>query len=178
MVEDRREWARRFHHLDNAFKCGDLDAIRSGLGDPKNFPNCALPLELGIGDSLLNYAIAWSPLALIETLLVMGADANAPAGAGFPSLMTALSTRRTARFDVLKLLLAHGASVQQRGINDWTPLHYAVALRDIEAVGLLLRHGAEPDARTNVDDYSTPIEDARTIGFSEAATMLEKARRP
>jgi hypothetical protein len=35
---------------------------------------------------------------------------------------------------ILKLLFESGAGVGQRGVNDWTPLHYAVVERDLEAV--------------------------------------------
>ncbi len=62
-----------------------------------------------------------------------------------------------------------------RGINDWTPLHHAVSLRDAEAIGQLLAAGADPSQRTRIDSYSTPLEDAVAQGFAEGAALLSPA---
>ena len=43
------------------------------------------------------------------------------------------------------------------------------------AVELLLAHGADPNARTRIDDCSTPLEDAEAGGFSETAALLRAA---
>jgi ankyrin repeat protein len=51
----------------------------------------------------------------------------------------------------------------------------AVAERNVEAVELLLAAGADPQARTRIDDYETPIELAERAGLSEIAALL---RRP
>jgi uncharacterized protein len=72
------------------------------------------------------------------------------------------------------LLLSFGAHVEQRGINDYTPLHYAAAKNDLRIIELLLAHGADPSARTRIDELSTPIEKAEKRKFSEAAEILEK----
>jgi uncharacterized protein len=55
-------------------------------------------------------------------------------------------------------------------------LHYAVARNDARAVELLLAFGADPDARTNIDDYATPLQEAENAGRgdSEAAQVLRK----
>ena len=44
------------------------------------------------------------------------------------------ATKRTDVGDVLRLLLSFGADPNQRGINDYTPLHMAVAERNLRAV--------------------------------------------
>lgn len=58
--------------------------------------------------------------------------------------------------EILKLLLAFRSDPNQRGINDYTPLHMAVAEHNLWAVELLLQAGADPRLRTRIDDCETP----------------------
>lgn len=161
--------------LHEAYRRGDMAAVRAALGDPPDFPNCRGPR--GMGENILEYAIYWSPLAFVRALLDMGADPNYGDHAGFPSLIAALSANRADRADLVKLLLARGAEIDQRGVNDYTPLHWAAAVDDAAMVELLLAHGADPAARTNVDDYATPLEEAERLGRVAAAQVL-RARTP
>lgn len=64
-----------------------------------------------------------------------------------------------------------------RGVNDWTPLHYAVAIRDAEAIHLLLAAGADPSLKTRVDDYTTALAEADAAGFEAGASLLRDAMR-
>ena len=158
--------------MHDAFVRGDMDGLRHALGDPSDFPNTPLPLALG--DDCLGYAIAHSPLTFIRSLIDAGADVNRPDDGGFPSLLAALSTERADRHEILRLLLESGADVAQRGINDYTPLHYAAALDDVAAIELLLAAGADPSARTRIDDRNTPLEEAELLGKSAAARALRE----
>ena len=95
----------------------------------------------------------------MRTLLELGADPNYGDHAGFPALIAALSSDRADRYELLELLLSFGADPGQRGLNDWTPLHYAAASDDTEGIELLLARGADPTARTRIDDFATPLEE-------------------
>lgn len=179
MNTDRAKLNRLFRDVDDAFRAGDMPALVAALGAPADFPACRMPQALGVGDFPLDYAIAWSPLPFIIELIEAGAATNGKADDGFPSLFTALSSDRIDRLRVLELLLENGADVGQRGINDWTPLHYAVMQRDLPAVEILLDHGADPTTPTRIDDCTTPLEDAEATGFTEAAALMAaKPRRP
>lgn len=176
----RRAENERIRRIDAAFRAGDLDALRAAVEDPDVIPNGAMPLAIG---PCLAYAIYHSPVAFIRTLLELGADPNPADHSGFPPLIAALSCSRShpgspARPDVaaiLELLLAFGADPDQRGLNDWTPLHMAVAERNGVAMELLLAAGADPTLRTRIDDYETPREGAERAGLAELAALLAKA---
>jgi uncharacterized protein len=159
--------------LREAYIRGDLEAVKTLLGNPPNFPNCRG--ADAVGEIILEYAIYHSPLPFVRTLLELGADPNYGENAGFPSLIAAQSTDRTQRYEIVELLLAFGADVEQRGVNDYTPLHYAAATNDLRMVELFLSHGADPNVRTRIDDFTTPLEEAETRGFSSVAQMLRQS---
>jgi hypothetical protein len=135
--------------------------------------------------SLVN-AIYHSPIASIRQLLELGAEPNAPVDDGFPPLIAAISsgqevpgaTRRTDVAEVLRLLLRFGADPNQRGINDYTPLHMAAAARNLAAVYVLLQGGADAELRTRIDEYETPLEMAQRAGAADIAAMIAGKGRP
>jgi ankyrin repeat protein len=147
--------------------------LRAAVDDPAHVPNGPMPLTIG---SCLEYAIYHSPLPFIRALLEMGADPNPVDHAGFPPLIAALSCSRArpgspARPDVLQileLLLAFNSNPNQRGINDYTPLHMAVSEHNLRAVELLLKAGAAPRLRTRIDNCETPREMAEEGGLHES----------
>lgn len=174
MTRDRREIAIQFAATDQAYRSGNVARLREALGNPPDFPNCGQPLDLGVGDRPLEYAIYWSPIAFIGELLELGADPNYPDPAGFPPLIAALSSGRPDLHDILNLLIERGAAVAQRGLNDWTALHYAVNQRDLDGIVILLENGADPNARTRIDDGTSPLEDAERMGFVAAIDLFRR----
>ena len=175
--EERCAEARKFQQIHDAFGVGDLDALRSLLGDPLATP------EGTMGDLIgppLVYAIYHSPLSFIRTLLDAGADPNVPVDDGFPPLIAALTTsvehpgatRRDDVDEILRALLSSGADPNQRGLNDYTPLHLAVEQRNLRAVQLLMEAGADPEQRTRIDDCTTPREMAAAAGLADFSAVL------
>ena len=179
--EEECEEFRRFERIDAAFKAGDLEALRAAVENPAAIPNGVMPLAIG---PCLEYAIYHSPIGFIRTLLEIGADPNVNDG-GFPPLIAALSCShpqpgspgRTDVIEIVRLLIAHGADLAQRGINDYTPLHAAVAWHNVAALRLLLEAGADPRLRTRIDDYETPREMARKAGFDVMVCLLDARER-
>jgi len=137
------------------------------------------PMPLTIGPCLV-YAIYHSPLPFIRELLAIGADPNPAVNDGFPPLLAALSCSRPQpgspgrgdTLEIVKLLLAFHVDPNQRGINDYTPLHMAVSERHLPAIEVLLQAGADPRLRTRIDDYETPHEMAKRAGLVETARLL------
>ena len=181
--EERCAEARKLRRIDNAFREGDLESLREAVDDPAAVPNGRMPDTIG---SCLVYAIYRSPLAFIRTLLELGADPNIPVDDGFPPRIAAMSciraapgaTTRTDVDDVIRLLLAFGADPNQRGINDYTPLHMAVAERSPLAVQILLDGGADPQSRTRIDECETPLQTAEAAGFADIAATLARKGQP
>ena len=174
----------RFAEISAAFRGTDVAALRAVLGDSTSFPNEPLPVDVfGPMGSVLEYAIYHSPLPMIRALVESGADLNPPDGthAGFPPLLATLSKLRTGggakarpdALEILRLLLDAGADPNQRGLNDWTALHMAVAERSLEAVRILLDAGADPALRTRIDDCQSPLEDARQANLTGIVLLLE-----
>jgi ankyrin repeat protein len=169
----------QFKKIDSAFRAGDLVALRAAVDEPDNVPNGPMPPYIG---SCLEYAIYHSPLSFIRTLLEIGADPNPADPGGFPPLIAALSCSRSRPgspgrpdvVDILKLLLSSGADLDQRGLNDYTPLHMAVSERNLAALKLLLEMGANPHLRTRIDNCETPREMAERAGMSEIAALLQE----
>jgi ankyrin repeat protein len=168
---------QRWRRLDSAFRAGDIDAVRAELVDEPRFPNVIAAAGIG---PCLTYAIYHSPRAMIVALLDAGADPNWPADDGFPPLIAALSCAQEApgsppRADVreiVQLLLERGADVHQRGINDYTALHWAAGQGGLELVDLLLAHGADANAITRIDDMETALEVATSGGHSPIVERL------
>jgi hypothetical protein len=181
--EDRCAEARKFQRIDDAFRKGDLDALRAAVDDPAAVPGGRMHDAIG---SCLVYAISHSPLAFIRTLLEIGANPNAPVDDGFPPLIATLSctreapgaTRRTDVDDIVRLLLSFGADPNQRGINNYTPLHMAVAERNPFAAQILVDGGADPELRTRIDECETPLEMAQKAGLAAIAAILVSKGQP
>ena len=172
--EDRCERHRLFKAIDDAFKAGDFAGLGVALGGSPRWFDEHMPFELGLGHPL-EYAIYWSPAGFISTLLDAGSDPNYQDHGGFPAIIAALSTDRTDRLEIVQMLIDGGADPDMRGVNDWTPLHYAVAIRSVEAIRLLLAAGADPALETRIDDYTTPLEEADNAGFEAGASLLRDA---
>jgi ankyrin repeat protein len=74
---------------------------------------------------------------------------------------------------MVEFLLAHGANVNKNFedgcLFGFTPVRSATKVGNIEAMKLLLRHGADP-----TKEYYTALHDAAYYGHYEAANLLLK----
>lgn len=156
--------------INKIFSEGAIGKIPNLAENIPGFPNCRFP---GSRCHCLEYAIYHSPVPFIKELLERGINPNYEDHSGFPSIMAALSSKREDRIEIIELLLAYGADVNDRGINDWTPLHWAAANDSPELVLLLLEKKADPTLRTRIDNKSTPLEEAIILGSTRAVEILE-----
>lgn len=156
--------------IHEAFRVGDIKTLRAILGS--EFPRTNVPDEFA---PPLEYAIHHSPLLFIRELVDLGASPNFASDEGFPSIIAALTSHREEKYEVIDFLISVGADINQRGLNDWTPLHYAAMQNDVQAIELLISRGADPNSRTRIDDCATPLDEAERVGHGEAAQALRAA---
>jgi ankyrin repeat protein len=131
----------------------------------------------GTDDFIFNHwitnAIDCGSKLSIEWMLSKGVNLDFREEDGYTPLLSAIERNAPDKYDVLELLLQHGAPVNEQGINDWTPLHMAAARNDIKALSLMLKYGADLSIKTRIDDYATPLEEARILNCEEAVRYLE-----
>jgi len=161
---------RAYIELERSLRAGDVAGAGAALGDPAAFPNVNDPYT---NTPVFALALGWAPLQAVEELLALGADPNFEALDGFPALVGVILSERDDKHDLVERLLEAGADLERRGLNDWTPLHAAAAQDDPELVRALLRAGADPAARTTIDNLETPLELALRAGRIRAAVVLE-----
>jgi endonuclease YncB( thermonuclease family) len=88
---------------------------------------------------------------------------------GWSPLHLAASQCRT---DIAELLLANGAKVDAKDINDWTPLHRVSRNGCKDIADLLIAKGADVNARTDHD--KTPLRLAEDDGNANIAELLRQ----
>jgi ankyrin repeat protein len=145
----------------------DLDRLARGLAD---FPHGVDPI---VGDRWILLAITEGSLSALEWMIRQRVELGFRGDDGYTPLLCAIESRAPDRELRLELLLAAGAPVNQKGINDWTPAHMAAARDDVAALRILVRRGADLTIRTEIDDYATPLEKARNRGCLAAVRYLE-----
>ncbi len=125
------------------------------------------------------YAVQAGSPEIMSLMISRGAPVRIKVDDGFPLLHIAVDRPRDTlpgkkRFnhDALVVLLKAGSDMHERGMNDWTPLHRAAAIGDLEACRILMDHGADRSARTEIDHYATPEEEARHLGEHAAADFV------
>ncbi|KAF8264628.1 hypothetical protein EI94DRAFT_1738011 [Lactarius quietus] len=94
-------------------------------------------------------------------------QANTRSGLNLAPLAAALYKRH---FRVANLLLTHGAVVDIRDEEGWTPLHVASDSGSVDIVRWLLNHGAEAGAQNGL--RWTPLHMAARAACAEAAQVL------
>jgi ankyrin repeat protein len=98
----------------------------------------------------LHLAAKWAQLGVARILLEHGADANARGKYGSTPLCMLLPQNRFKDeedvLDLVLLLLKYGAEVNSQNTSTTIPLHLAIRWNLWEPVGILLGHGADPNA--------------------------------
>jgi len=121
----------------------------------------------------------WSPLhsaaysgdlEVVQILVELNADINAPSESGLTPLHVARSGNGAKGAEVARFLLEHGADACARATDDSTPLHHASENRRPEIARVLLEHGVDIEA-TNILGR-TPLQMASARQHEETVKLL------
>ena len=126
-----------------------------------------------IGRRWILNAIDFGARTSVEWILEQHVDLSFRDEEGYTPLLTVIDSKRADRYELLEVLLRAGAPVNRKGINEWTPAHLAAARDDVDALRILVAHGADLTIRTDIDDFATPLEEARALGSARAVSFLE-----
>lgn len=153
---------------------GDIKALEALKKIEDSFPQGTDPY---LNVAWILHAISEGSEASIQWMLKQGLELNFRDNCGDTVLHAALEREETDRYRVLAMLIEAGANVNLKGTNDWTPAHHAAARNDVKALELLVNHGADLSIRTNIDDQTTPLEEAKLLSrhtnCSDAIAYLE-----
>ena len=160
----------KYLRMFEVLKSGSVDDLEAEVLRDPEFPSGA---DCYIGSRWIINAIDSGSMLCIKWMLQKGVDLNFRDEGGYTPLHSAIERSADDRNEVLKLLLQAGAPVNLKGINDWTPAHMAAARDDVDALRILVQHGADLSIRTEIDDYATPLEEARNLRKMNAMRYLE-----
>ncbi len=123
--------------------------------------------------SWISEAVAQGAKSAVAWMLARGVDPSPEGDHGFPPLHVVIDLQQASKYEILALLIAAGADVNQHGLNDWTPLHRAATRDETKMMQMLLDAGADRSRRTRIDNYATPADEARRLGHIEAADFID-----
>lgn len=134
-----------------------------------------------IGRRWITNAIDCGSLKAIRWMLSQNIDLQFVDEEGYSVLHSCIERTLPNKYNILQLLIDHkadlnvGTSVENLAVNGWSPLHLAVARKDVKAIKLLLKNGANRYLKTCIDDYETAEEAAKKYGYSEIADLIKQS---
>ncbi len=123
------------------------------------------------GFTALGFASYFGQAEVVHVLLDLGASPNVPSAnpLGVAPLHSALSAQA---YEIVELLLSHGADPNLASKEGWTPLHYTASSADISMTDRLLKAGAKPGLQKNSDGKHA-ADLAREQGAEDVAKLIE-----
>jgi ankyrin repeat protein len=167
--------------IDSAAKIGDLERVQALL---KNNPDLVLSKDRN-GWTPLHWAAADGHKSVAELLLAHGADVRARDNRGETPLHKSAGNCDTVgncgtvrmhwaaadgHKSVAELLLAHGADVNAKRNDGYTPLHLAGVWDHMDVLEVLLAKGADVNAKDN--DGRTPLYFQGIWGYMDVLEVL------
>jgi len=146
-----------------------LEAKGAVPGGPRRHAGIRDVRETGRATGVMFEAVGNGHVRLVEMILKKGVDMKARS-AQYTFLHYAVLTGRV---DIAKLLIANGAELNPKGMDDTTPLHIAAESGNAELAILLIEKGADINAVTR--DGKTALIIARENGREDVVKILETA---
>ncbi len=126
-----------------------------------------------IGRHWITNAIDCGSVEVVAWMLSHGASVPIEVDDGYTVLHSVIERRNEDKYEMMRLLIQAGADVNEIGIHGYAPAHQAAVRNDVEALKILHENGADFRLRTTVDDYATPLEEARSMSQRDAAEAID-----
>ena len=161
---------RQYLRVSAVLQSAGADELEALAREIEGFPDGPDPY---LHSRWILHAIAVGSAESVRWMVARGVELDFLELDGYTPVHAVLERAREDRLELLDLLLSAGAPVDRKGVNDWTPAHKAAASDDVAALRVLVAHGADLSIRTAIDDYATPLEEARHLGKLAAVEYLE-----
>ena len=166
---------KEYNYLINLLSTGDIELLEEAARIIDSFPS-------GVDDFIqchwITNAINYGSLESVVWVLSKDVDLTFRDDEGYTPILSAIDREKSDKYEIIKLLIDHGAPINMKGNNDWTPLHMAAVREDIESLRILVRNGADLTIRTEIDDYATPLEEAMYLNKQRSVEFLRTVVQP
>jgi uncharacterized protein len=118
-------------------------------------------------------AIDCGSVEVVSWMLSHGAYVPIEVDDGYTVLHSVIERSTEDKYQMMRILIDAGADVNEIGIHGYAPAHHAAVRNDVESLKILHEHGADFSLRTSVDDYATPLEEARSMTQRHPAEAID-----
>lgn len=125
-----------------------------------------------IGRHWITNAIDCGSAEVVSWMLSHGATIPVDVKDGYTVLHSVIERDKDDKYQMMRILIAAGADVNEIGIHGYTPAHQAAVRNDVEALKILNEMGADFNIQTSVDDYATPLEEAISLNRTDAKDAI------
>ena len=124
------------------------------------------------GESTLSMACAQGAVNAVQMLLTAKANPNVVDSKGVTPLLHAVMNNTENSLSIVEMLAEKGADVNLAMPNGFTPLMGAAQMDDLGIAELLIRHGADVNARQGVANGPSALSIAVALGHSGIVELL------
>ena len=163
-----------YQYLFDLLAEGNLELLEEAEQVIEDFPS-------GVDDFIQRHwitnAIDCGSLGAIQWILSKGVDLSFRDDEGYTPILSAIDRELPDKYEIIQLLIDHGAPINKKGVNDWTPLHLAAVREDLEALRILIANGADISVRTEIDAYATALEEAELLHKNKSVEYLKSVMK-
>ena len=159
-----------YQYLMDLLASGDIEKLEEATLMIDDFPNGK---DNFLHRDWITNSIDCGSLNSVKWVLEKGVSLEFRDQEGLTPLLSAIDRDLSDKYEILELLIKYGAPINKKGWNDWTPLHQAAVREDIEALEILVKNDADLNIKTTIDDYATPLEEAKIMNCQKSVEFLQ-----
>ena len=159
-----------YRAIMEAIRTADFEAMGELSGCWDEFPSGK---DDFLGRHWITNAIHCGSVEVVSWMLSHGAFVPIEVDDGYTVLHSVIERSKEDKYEMMRILIDAGADVDEIGIHGYAPAHHAAVRNDVEALKILHESGADLRLRTTVDDYATPLEEARSMTQRHAIEAID-----